>query len=139
MKKTGLEKLKIYHQEDAVFKQKENGTRVHYFIFDEYEIHENTISPMAVQEWHMHQAIEETLVVTSGEITVEWKDRDKIRKETISKDSVVRIGSSVHTIKNLSEEEASFLVFRMVPEGRDKRSIIKNDKVVFPEIHMGQG
>lgn len=139
MKKTGLDKLNIYHQEDSIYIQKENGTRVHYFIFDEYEIHENKISPMAVQEWHMHQAIEEVLVVTSGEITVEWKDQEKIRKETISKDSVVRVGNSIHTIENLSDEEASFLVFRMVPDGNDKRSIIKNDKVIFSEIHMGQG
>lgn len=42
---------------------------------------------------------------------------------------VIRVGNSLHTIENLTDEQASFLVFRMVPDGKSKRDIIKNDKV----------
>ncbi|MBS5957375.1 MAG: cupin domain-containing protein [Clostridiales bacterium] len=127
-----LDKLELYRPEDSIYVEKGNGTRVNYFIFDEFEIHENVISPKSAQEWHMHRAIEEVLVVTSGELTVRWKEEGGIYRETASKGMVIRVGNSVHTIENRTNEEAAFLVFRMVPDGKDKRNVIKHDKVIFP-------
>ena len=36
----------------------------------------------------------------------------------------------VHTFANETEEDVEFVVFRFVPDGRDKRETIKSDKVV---------
>ncbi|RKD30801.1 hypothetical protein BET01_05660 [Lacrimispora algidixylanolytica] len=132
MGESDLDKLELYHPEDSIYVEKKNGTRVNYFIFDEFEVHENVISPKSAQEWHMHRAIEEVLVVTSGEITIRWKDEGGIYRETASKDTVIRVRNSIHTIENRMDQEATFLVFRMVPEGKNKRDIIKNDKVIVP-------
>ena len=39
---------------DAISVTKENRTKVDYYLFDEYEIHLNSIPSGAVQEWHYH-------------------------------------------------------------------------------------
>lgn len=124
-----MNELELYRLKDSVFVEKANGTKVNYFIFDEFEIHQNIISPRTSQEWHRHEVIEEVLVVTSGVIAIKWKDNDRTYMEKASKGMVIRVGNSLHTIENLTDEQASFLVFRMVPDGKSKRDIIKNDKV----------
>lgn len=133
-----MEKLEIYDLGSSIFNQKENGTKVNYFIFDEYEIHFNIIPPGTTQEWHMHREIEETLFILSGEISVKWKDDYMIRQETVPSNSVVRVKNSIHTIENQTDKEASFLVLRFVPDGTIKRELIKNDKIVIdtePDMH----
>ena len=40
------------------------------------------------------------------------------------------MGNSVHTFANETDEDVEFVVFRFVPEGRDKREMIKSDKAV---------
>lgn len=37
--------LEIYDTADSIYVEKENHTKVNYFIFDEYEIHLNTLPP----------------------------------------------------------------------------------------------
>ncbi|MBW4844776.1 MAG: cupin domain-containing protein [Lachnospiraceae bacterium] len=126
-----MEALEIYRLENSLYNQKENLTKVNYFIFDEYEIHFNIIPSKTSQEWHMHREIEEALFVISGEILVRWKDNNIIREKLVSKNSVIRVKNSIHTVENRTNEEATFLVYRMVPDGTNKRDIIKNDKVIF--------
>ncbi|HBC99437.1 MAG TPA: hypothetical protein DC053_08885 [Lachnoclostridium sp.] len=120
--------------ENSLYNQKENLTKVNYFIFDEYEIHFNIIPSKTSQEWHMHREIEEALFVISGEILVRWKDNNIIREKFVYKNSVIRVKNSIHTLENLTNEEATFVVFRMVPDGTNKREIIKNDKVIFSNL-----
>lgn len=35
-----MNELELYRLKDSVFVEKDNGTKVNYFIFDEYEIHQ---------------------------------------------------------------------------------------------------
>ena len=107
--------------EDAITVQKPNGTHVNYHIFEESEIHLNRITPGSVQEWHYHTRIDECLLITKGVLTCRWLEDGA---------EIVRVGSSVHTFANESEEDVEFVVFRFVPDGRDKRETIKSDKVV---------
>jgi mannose-6-phosphate isomerase-like protein (cupin superfamily) len=129
-----METLEIHNLENSLYNQKENLTKVNYFIFDEYEIHFNIIPSKTSQEWHMHREIEEALFVISGEILVRWKDNNIIREKLVYKNSVIRVKNSIHTLENLTNEEATFVVFRMVPDGTNKREIIKNDKVIFSNL-----
>jgi uncharacterized RmlC-like cupin family protein len=125
-----MENLDIYTTNEAITVQKKNGTNVNYFLFDEYEIHLNRIPPKSLQEWHMHKIIEEVVVVTSGEIYIDWITDDIKHSKTVKKDTLVRVKNSIHTIENKSEEWAEFIVFRMVPTGKDNRELMKSDKVV---------
>jgi len=126
-----MAEVDILTQLDAISIIKENKTNVDYFIFDEFEIHLNKIPPNTVQEWHMHVKIEEVIVVTDGELCIQWKENGTIHNEIVIKNSVVRVKKSIHTIKNITNNWAEFIVFRMVPSGDIKRETIKNDKIVI--------
>ena len=125
------EVLEIYKLEDAIFCEKENKTKVHYFLFDEYEVHYNVIPPKSIQEWHRHTRIEETIFVLSGQFQMKWKQKDEMKIKTVSKNMLIRVKKSIHTLENPFEEEAVFIVFRMVADGKNKKEIIKNDKEII--------
>ena len=116
--------------EDAITVQKPNGTHVNYHIFEESEIHLNRITPGSVQEWHYHTLIDECLLITKGVLPCRWLEDGAERTRKVHEQELVRVGSSVHTFANETEEDVEFVVFRFVPDGRDKRETIKNDKVV---------
>ncbi|MGC6174926.1 cupin domain-containing protein [Lacrimispora sp. 38-1] len=120
--------LEIYDTADSIYVEKENRTKVNYFIFDEYEIHLNTLPPHSIQEWHRHRKIEEVIFVISGKLKILWKEAEQTECRVVSENSIVRVKDSIHTLENDSDEDVRFLVYRMVPDGVDKRSIIKNDK-----------
>ena len=126
-----MAELDILTQLEAISIIKENKTNVDYFIFDEFEIHINKIPPNTVQEWHMHMKIEEVIVVTEGELCLKWKENSNVNNEIIMKNSVIRVKKSIHTIENITNKWAEFIVFRMVPSGDIKREIIKNDKILI--------
>jgi uncharacterized cupin superfamily protein len=113
---------------ETIFVDKGNGTKVNYRIFPEFEVHSNTIEPNTEQEWHHHTKIEETIYVTEGELTALWLDGETRHEEILKVGDVIRVGASVHTFANYTQQPASFVVFRFVPDGTDKREIIKNDR-----------
>lgn len=113
---------------DAIYADKGNGTRVSYYLFDEYEIHANTIAPGTVQDWHHHDRIIETLYIVSGSIEACWLDNGQITTRRLDRGDVITVGSTVHTFANPYDQPAEFLVFRLVPDGTDKRDVIKNDR-----------
>ena len=39
--------MEYYYLDDAIYVDKKDGTKVHYFIFDEFEIHYNSIAPLS--------------------------------------------------------------------------------------------
>lgn len=120
--------LEIYDTTDSIYVEKENHTKVNYFIFDEYEIHLNTLPPHSIQEWHKHHHIEEVIFIISGKLKILWKEGEQTESRIVSENSIVRVKNSIHTLENESDEDVRFLVYRMVPDGVDKRNIIKNDK-----------
>lgn len=114
---------------DAIHVDKESGTSVDYHIFEEYEIHVNRVMPHTVQEWHSHAKIIETLFVTKGKLLCRYLgDGGKEESRYLEKNELVQVGTCVHTFENDTDEIVEFLVFRFVPEGTDKRKIIKDDK-----------
>lgn len=120
--------LEIYDADDSIYVEKDNHTKVHYFIFDEYEIHLNTLPPHSIQEWHKHTLIEEVIFVISGMLTVLWDEQNQIQCQTVSENSIIRVKNSIHTLENKSNNDVRFLVYRMVPDGVTKRGLIKHDK-----------
>jgi len=125
-----MENIKFLGTNDVITMHKDNGTDVSYYIFNEFEIHINRISPKSIQEWHYHLNIEETLLIIKGELTCRWLEFGEERSKKISANEIVRVGNSAHTFENETDEEVEFVVFRFVPEGMDKREIIKNDKFI---------
>lgn len=129
-KMNNKKELNIYTEENSIQVVKENQTEVNYFIFSEYEIHLNKIPPNSIQEWHYHSNIEEVIVVTSGILTCKWLKNEKEQTAFIHKKEMVRVQQSIHTFENDTDNEVEFIVFRLVLDGKDKRELIKNDKVI---------
>lgn len=123
--------MKITRREDAIAVDKGNGTSVRYYIYPEYEIHYNEILAGTFQQWHHHEVIEETLYIITGALEAHWRDAEgNSQFDKLGPGDVIRVGSLPHTFANTSESTATFMVVRTVPDGRDKREIIKNDKVL---------
>ena len=122
--------INFLEKNDAITVSKVNGTNVSYYIFNEFEIHMNKISPKSIQEWHYHSKIEETLMIIKGDLTCRWLECGEERSKKITVNEIVRVGNSTHTFENETDEEVEFIVFRFVPDGIDKREIIKSDKIV---------
>lgn len=120
--------------EDSISVVKDNRTRVNYFIFNEYEIHLNTIPSGAVQEWHFHSKLEESILILTGELLLSWQDHGQIYNQLLKEGTIVRVKDSVHTFSNTSSRDTTFVVFRFIPDGQDKRELIKNDKTIVKII-----
>ena len=121
----------IVHERDSIHVKKETGTEVNYYIFDEAEIHLNTIMPHTIQEWHFHKKIDESILITKGRLLCKFVDDNGIEKSCYAtKNDIVRVHNSIHTFENDTDEMTEFVVFRFVPAGTNKRELIKNDKTV---------
>lgn len=129
-----MSKPEIITIEDSISVVKENRTKVNYFIFNEYEIHLNTIPSGAIQEWHFHSRLEESILVLTGELLLSWQDQGQIYNQLLKEGTVVQVKDSVHTFSNTSGFDTSFVVFRFIPDGQDKRELIKNDKTIVKII-----
>ena len=126
-----MEIPEIFLNRDAIHVDKENGTAVDYFIFPEFEIHRNCISPHSVQEWHFHSKIEEVILVTQGELVLSYLENGVPKRQPVTEDTIIRVKNSIHTFSNETDFPCYFTVFRFVPDGIDKRELIKQDKVLF--------
>lgn len=126
-------KCEIYTMEDAIEVDKNNGTHVLYYLFDEYEIHLNTIAPYSKQEWHYHSQIEEIILIQTGVLTCYEKYNDKILRKDIYENELICVNQSIHTFANETNQEVKMIVFRLVLDGYSKREIFKNDKKIVEE------
>lgn len=122
-------RCEIRRRSDAIFRDKGNGTRVHYHIFPEYEVHANELAPHSTQEWHHHKRIVEALYIISGSVEARWLDDNGSKSSAIlSSGDMIDVGGTVHTFQNPTGEPCHFVVFRLVPDGTDKHELIKNDR-----------
>ncbi len=123
--------FEVIHKEESIYVQKETGTKVNYYIFNESEIHLNKIMPHTIQEWHFHEKIDETLLITKGKLLCKYISEDGTEKSCYAaKNDIVKVYDSVHTFENDTNDITEFVVFRFVPDGKDKRELIKSDKTV---------
>lgn len=130
MGSTELPKVpEIVSESEAITVTKDDDTKVSYYIFPEFEVHANTIVAGTVQNWHFHKAIEEIIFVTSGQIDVLWLDENKQKaSKTLGVGDLCRLGNSVHNVANVTNETATFLVYRYIPTGKNQHALIKGDR-----------
>lgn len=120
--------MQIISREEGIQVDKDEGTKVVYHLFPEFEIHYNEVPSGTHQLWHHHEIIEEVLYILSGELEAHWKEGPKAFLQVVHAGDVVRVESTPHTFINNSSTTATFLVIRLVPTGTDKREILKGDK-----------
>lgn len=121
--------IEITRQTSAISVTKSSGTQVDYYLYPEFEIHVNILPAGVVQDWHKHQQLDENIIVTSGEITVEYLENGHVSSQTVQENDVLRVKRSIHRLLNQSSEPAQFIVFRFVPTGQEQSELMKQDKV----------
>ncbi|MGO2764884.1 MAG: cupin domain-containing protein [Pseudolactococcus laudensis] len=121
--------IEITRQTSAISVTKSSGTQVDYYLYPEFEIHVNILPTGVVQDWHKHQQLDENIIVTSGEITVEYLENGHVSSQTVQENDVLRVKRSIHRLLNQSSEPAQFIVFRFVPTGQEQSELMKQDKV----------
>ena len=121
--------IEITRQTSAISVTKSSGTQVAYYLYPEFEIHVNILPAGVVQDWHKHVQLDENVIVTSGEITVEYMENGHVSSQIVQENDVLRVKRSIHRLLNQSSEPAQFIVFRFISTGQDQSEQMKQDKV----------
>jgi uncharacterized cupin superfamily protein len=122
--------MKITKANEVDFVEKPEGTSVHYYTFNDYEIHYNDQAPHTTQTWHHHEKIWETLYIIDGQLTVKWREGGEEKQQTIGAGDVIETERTPHTFINDSDEVVRFIVIKHMPSDKDFRDILSTDKVI---------
>lgn len=122
--------MKIYHKKDTISVSKPEGLDVKYYLFNEYEIHYNEQKPNSTQVWHHHEKTWETIYIIEGEFLVKWRINAEEKSETLKAGDLVETERNPHTFINNSDKSVKFLVIKQILSGKNKREILKTDKVL---------
>ena len=122
--------MKITRKNQSILIDKQRRLKVRYYLFKEYEIHWNRQRPNTTQEWHHHNKIHETLFIVHGQLIARWKEGDKICKSIVREGDIIETESTPHTFSNDSKSDVKFIVFKQVLTGKNKRNLLKSDKIV---------
>ena len=76
--------MKFMQRSDAIHIAKPEGTDVHYYLFNDYEVMYNEQAPHTTQTWHHHDKIWETLYVIEGELTALWREDGEEKSQLMS-------------------------------------------------------
>lgn len=126
--------MKITPKKEAINRTREDGTNISYYIFDEYEVHYGELLPDITQPWHHHAIINETLYVIEGKILLHFLEDGGKKQQEVVPGNVVQVEDTPHTFSNPFKATCKMVAFRFVPDGVNKQEVIKNDKVLHPEL-----
>lgn len=122
--------MKIYHKKDALNVSKPEGINVSYYLFNEYEIHYNEQLPNSTQVWHHHEKIWETIYIIKGELLAKWKEDGNEKSEIVKSGDLLETEKTPHTFINNSDKIVKFFVIKQLLNGKNKKDILKNDKIL---------
>lgn len=122
--------MKIINKKNALHVDKPEGTKVDYYLRDEYEVHFNEQAPKSIQTWHHHEKILETLFIIEGELTAQWKEDGKVVSQIVRQGDLIETENTPHTFTNHTDKVVKFLVIKQVPSGENKKELLKTDKVI---------
>lgn len=122
--------MKIVKKTEALHVDKPEGTKVDYYLRNEYEVHYNEQVPNSTQTWHHHERISETLFIIEGELTAKWRENGSERVQIVSAGDLIESESTPHTFTNHTDKTVKFLVIKQVFSGEDKVELLKTDKVI---------
>lgn len=129
---TNMQKPTITNPTEAISITKENGTKVGYFLFDKFEVHTNVIPGGCVQDWHIHNKIEEIIIINEGTLLLEWIDAG-VMKQKVKTGEIIRMNNSIHRISNEEKSEAKCTIFRFISPEENQADRIKNDKKIYSD------
>lgn len=122
--------MKIIKASEVDFVEKSEGTSVHYYTFNDYEVHYNDQAPHTTQTWHHHEKIWETIYIIDGELQAEWLEGGEKKSQLLKQGDIVQTERTPHTFSNESDEVVRFIVFKHIPTTENFREILMTDKIL---------
>lgn len=122
--------MKIISKNKAKQIFKPEGSNVWYYLFPEYEFHYNEIAPGTVHAWHHHKKIWETVYVIRGQLTIKWRKGGKFKKKIVRDGDLIEMENTPHQLINHVKKMAKVICIKQVLSGRNKRNILRKDKVI---------
>ena len=122
--------MKIIQAKDVLHVVKPEGTDVHYYLFNEYELHYNEQAPHTTQTWHHHEKISESLYIISGELVAKWKEGSEEKSQIVKAGDLIETQTTPHTFSNETDEIIKFIVIKRVDAGKNYKEILKSDKIL---------
>ncbi len=122
--------MNIVSQQQALNITKPSGIKVLYYLFNEYELHYNEQPANTKQDWHHHEKISETIYIIDNELTLKWKENDKIKSIIVRQGDLIETQKNPHCFSNNTNRITKFIVFKQVFSGQNKKEILKNDKIL---------
>ena len=122
--------MNIIHKDDASHVDKPEGTKIDYYLRDEYEVHYNEQVSGSTQTWHHHEQILETLFIIEGELTAKWKECGETVEEIVRAGDLIETENTPHTFTNHTDKVVKFLVIKQVLSGKSKKELLKTDKII---------
>ena len=122
--------MKIIRKKDVLSVNKPEGTKVDYYLRDEYEVHYNEQISGSTQTWHHHEHILETLFIIEGELTAKWKEGEETVEEIIQAGDLIETENTSHTFTNHTDQIVKFLVIKQILSGKNKKELLKTDKII---------
>jgi len=108
---------------------KPNGTKVRYYLFNEYELHYNEIPPKSEQDWHHHEKISESLLVLDGKLILQWKEKGNLKQQAIHDGDLIEMENTPHNVVNNGKKTAKVIILKQVLSGKNRRALFKKDKI----------
>lgn len=122
--------MKIIKKSEVIHVDKPEGTKVDYYLRDEYEVHFNEQVAGSTQTWHHHEKISETLFIIEGELTARWKESNEEKTQIVYAGDLIETENTSHTFTNHTGKIVKFLVLKQVFSGENKVELLKKDKVL---------
>jgi mannose-6-phosphate isomerase-like protein (cupin superfamily) len=109
---------------------KPDGSKVRYFLFDEYKLYFCENMPGNDDGWHHHEKLWETVFVVQGQLTIKWKEQGKIKKKIVREGDLIEMENTPHQLINHTSTIMKVICIKQILSGKNKRNILKKDKVV---------
>lgn len=122
--------MKIIKAADVLHVKKPEGTDVHYYLLNDYEVHYNDQAPQTTQTWHHHEKIWETLYIIDGELTARWRENGEEKSQVVKTGDLIETERTAHTFSNDTDSVVRFLVIKRMPSDKDFSEVLKTDKVL---------
>lgn len=126
--------MKITKRKDSIFCHRKDGSKIYYYLYDEYEVHFGELDPGTIQPWHHHALMNESLYIISGKVKLHYLEKGVKKEIIVEPGDIIEVENTPHTFSNPYKTTCKMIGFRFIPIKKKTQHIIKKDKILHPEL-----
>jgi mannose-6-phosphate isomerase-like protein (cupin superfamily) len=83
--------MKITTKQEAISVRRKDKTNISYYLFGEYEVHDGLLPHGAIQPWHHHDLINETLFIAEGKAMLHYLHNNKKLQRIVTSGDMIQV------------------------------------------------